>query len=499
MKKDEMLVEDLENKKKKIGLFLAPTLAVLTYILPLSIKSDAKIILSIMVFCIVFWLLEVLPLGITAFLGVSLAVVFGIVSAKKAFLSMGHPVILLFIGSFLIAQAMTKYGLDERIALNLLSKDIFLKSPFRILFAFTLISFFLSILFAFTLISFFLSMWISNTATTAMLLPLALGIITLFSHNKIKNSKAFGIFLLISIAYTASIGGTATLIGTPTNLVGVGFLEETGYNVDFLQWFLIVSPISISMYIVLLLYMKFNIKNFKFDFHQVKQIISSEKNKLKPLSKGEKNTILAFSFAVVFWLLPGIANLVGNKTAYLFLKSHFSEGIVAILAAILLFLLPTENSKSTLNSEDLKQIDWDTVLLFAGGIALGKIIIQTGLAKYIGTQIASLVPSNMTILFIFVIILAMIFLTEISSNTATAITFVPIIIGALQQLNIDVFFPVIAVIVASSFAFMLPIATPPNAIVFGSGLIKISKMVKLGFFLNIIGSIILTIFVIIHL
>lgn len=486
MKKDEMLVEDLENKKKKIGLFLAPTLAVLTYILPLSIKSDAKIILSIMVFCIVFWLLEVLPLGITAFLGVSLAVVFGIVSAKKAFLSMGHPVILLFIGSFLIAQAMTKYGLDERIALNLLSKDIFLKSPFRILFAFTLISF-------------FLSMWISNTATTAMLLPLALGIITLFSHNKIKNSKAFGIFLLISIAYTASIGGTATLIGTPTNLVGVGFLEETGYNVDFLQWFLIVSPISISMYIVLLLYMKFNIKNFKFNFHQVKQIIISEKRKLKPLSKGEKNTILAFSFAVIFWLLPGIANLVGNKTAYLFLKSHFSEGIVAILAAILLFLLPTENSKSTLNSEDLKQIDWDTVLLFAGGIALGKIIIQTGLAKYIGTQIASLVPSNMTILFIFVIILAMIFLTEISSNTATAITFVPIIIGALQQLNIDIFYPVIAVIVASSFAFMLPIATPPNAIVFGSGLIKISKMVKLGFFLNIIGSIILTIFVIIHL
>ena len=476
----------LQQEKKKIGLFLAPILAILTFLLPLSLNTDGKIILSIMVFCIVFWLLEVLPLGITAFLGVSLAVVFGIVSAKKAFLSMGHPVILLFIGSFLIAQSMTKYGLDERIALNLLSKDIFLKSPFRVLVGFTLIAF-------------FLSMWISNTATTAMLLPLAIGIITLFSHNKIKNSKEFGVYLLIAIAYTASIGGTATLIGTPTNLVGVGFLEEVGYKIDFLQWFLMVAPVSFSMFIVLLLYIRFHTKSFKFDYSQVKEIIINEKKKLKKLSKGEKNTLIAFSLAVILWILPGIANFLGNKTTYTFLKSHLPEGIVAILASILLFLLPVEKGKSTLNTEDLKKIDWDTVLLFAGGIALGKIIVSTGLAKYIGTQIASLLNPQLALLFIFVVILSMVFLTEISSNTATAITFVPIMIGTLQAMNIDIFYPIIAIIIGASFAFMLPIATPPNAIIYGSGLIKISKMVKLGFFLNIIGSLILTLFVIIHM
>ena len=477
---------DFQNLKKKIGLVLAPLLSIITYLLPLSINNDAKIILSIMVFCVIFWLLEVLPLGITAFLGVSLSVVFGVVSAKKAFLSMGHPVILLFIGSFLIAQSMTKYGLDERIALNLLSKDMFLKSPFRILLGFTLIAF-------------FLSMWISNTATTAMLLPLAIGIITLFSHNKIKNSKEFGQYLLIAIAYTASIGGTATLIGTPTNLIGAGFLKEEGYEIDFLQWFLIVSPISFLMFASLLIYIKFHTKNFKFDFVQVKNIIHLEKKKIKKFSKGEKNTLIAFSLAVFFWILPGVANLLGNKEVYIFLKSHLPEGIVAILASIILFLLPVEKGKSTLDTEDLKKIDWDTVLLFAGGIALGKIIVNTGLAKYIGNQISSFVSPDFVFLFIFVIILSMVFLTEISSNTATAITFVPIIIGTLQALKMDIFYPIITIIVAASFAFMLPIATPPNAIVFGSGLIKISKMVKLGFFLNIIGSLILTLFAIIHL
>jgi sodium-dependent dicarboxylate transporter 2/3/5 len=475
-----------QEKKKRIGLFLTPFLSIITYLLPLSINNNAKIILSIMVFCVVFWLLEVLPLGITAMFGVSLALVFGIVPVKEAFLSMGHPVILLFIGSFLVAHSMIKHGLDKRFALNILSNKFFLKSPFRIILGFTLISF-------------FLSMWISNTATTAMLLPIALGVIYLFKQEKIKNSKEFGIYLLIAIAYTASIGGTTTIIGTPTNLVGIGFLREEGYDVDFLQWFLTVSPVSFLMFLVLLIYIKFHIRNFSFKYEEIKDIVISEKNKLKKISKAEKNTIAAFLFMVSLWTLPSFVKIIGNEEIYSFFKSHFPEGIVALLAATILFLLTDEKGNSTLDTEDIKKIDWDTVLLFAGGIALGKIIINTGLAKYIGENIAGFIPSNMFILFIFTLILAMVFLTEISSNTATAITFVPILIGALQSLNVDIYYPVIAIIIAASFAFMLPIATPPNAIVYGSGLIKISKMVKLGFFLNIVGSIILTFFVIINM
>ena len=473
---------NLEKEKHKIGLILAPSLAILAFFLPLDLPTDAKLTLSIMIFCGVFWFFEVLPLGITAILGVSLAVVFGITTAKQAFLSLGHPVILLFIGSFLIARAMTKHGLDKRIALNLLSKDFFLKSSFRILLGFTLISF-------------FLSMWISNTATTAMLLPLAVGIIYLFEKEGIKDAKNFGVYLLLALAYTASIGGTATLVGTPTNLVGVGFLKEAGYEIDFLKWSLIVFPISLSMFLFLLFYIKLHTNKFSFDYTKIKQIVVFEKSKLPKISKGEINTLVVFLVTVFLWILPGIFNLIGDKQLYKFFKTHLPEGIVAILGAILLFLLKSEKGKSTLDTNDLKNIDWDTVLLFGGGIALGKLIVKSGLASYIGNLVANLVPADMVFLFVFSIVLSMVFLTEISSNTATTITFVPIIIGALQSMNIDILYPIIGVIVSASFAFMLPIATPPNAIIYSSRLIKISKMVKLGLILNIVGAFIVSLWI----
>jgi sodium-dependent dicarboxylate transporter 2/3/5 len=430
MKKTDKLL-NLEKQKQKIGLVLAPSLAFLSYLLPLDIPTDAKLTLSIMVFCSIFWFLEVLPLGITAILGVSLAVILGITPVKEAFVSLGHPVILLFIGSFLIARAMTKYGLDKRIAINLLSKDIFLKSPFRILLGFTIISF-------------FLSMWISNTATTAMLLPLALGIIHLFEKEGIKDAKKFGVYLLLALAYTASIGGTSTLVGTPTNLVGVGFLKEVGYEIDFLKWSFIAFPVAFGMFLFLLFYIKLHIRKFSFDYKKVKHIITLEKSKLSKLSKGEGNTLFVFLITVFLWILPGIFNILGNKELYKFFKAHLPEGIVAILGAILLFLLRAEKGKTTLDTKDLKNIDWDTVFLFGGGIALGKLIVKSGLASYIGNFVAGLVSPDMAFLFIFSIILSMVFLTEISSNTATTITFVPIIIGALQSMNIDVFYSVLS-------------------------------------------------------
>jgi len=477
-----------ENYRKKIGIFLAPLLAVLIYIIPFDLNRDAHILLSIMTFCIIFWLTEVIPLSMTALLGVTFAVLFGVTGVKTAFQSLGHPVVLLFIGSFLIAQAMTNHGLDKRFALNLLSKDFFLKSPIRVIVGFSLLSY-------------TLSMWISNTASTAMLFPLALGIIGMLKQQHIKNSKTFDIFILLSIAYSASIGGVATLIGTPTNLVGVGFLRDIGYDVDFLKWFLLAFPISISMYIALILYIKFNIRKFKFDSEKVKQIINNERRKLKKWSAGEKNTLFVFSLAVFFWILPGIANIVGNQELYSFLRAHLPESIVALIAGILLFLIPVnfKNFEGTLKVEDIKKLDWDTVLLFGGGIALGKLIIKTKLADYIGHKVGSLISPEIIFLFIIVLVISMIFMTEISSNTATVITFVPILIGILKELNVDLFYPIVGVIIAASFAFMLPIATPPNAIIYGSKIIPITKMARVGFLLNIIGSIIISIFIFIYM
>ncbi|NPA52435.1 MAG: DASS family sodium-coupled anion symporter [Aquificae bacterium] len=474
--------------RKYIGILLAPILSVIVYILPLDLNPDAHIVLSIMVFCLIFWLTEVTPLSITALLGVTLAVVFGIVDVKNAFLSLGNPVLILFIGSFLIAQAMTRHGLDRRFALLLLTRDTFLKSPLRLIVGFSLISF-------------LLSMWISNTATTAMLLPLILGIVETFKKNNIKGVKTFAVYLLLAVAYSASIGGTTTLIGTPTNLIGAGFLKEEGYEIDFLQWIIIVAPISVTMFFILMLYIKFKIRKFRFDKKQVKTIFLKEKRHLPKLSVGEINTLVVFVTAATLWVLPGIANLVGNEVAYRFLKTHLPESIVALICGILLFLLPIDIKKyrGTLDIEDLKKLDWDTILLFGGGIALGKLIINTGLAQYIGKKISSVVSPEFLVGFLFVLIISMIFMTEISSNTATTVTFVPIIIGILKQMNIDIFYPIIAVVVSASFAFMLPIATPPNAIIYGSNLIKITKMAKTGFVLNIIGSIVILTYIIIYM
>ncbi len=479
-------MENIASVKRGVGLILAPSLALAIYLIPMDLNQNAHIMFSIMVFAIIFWLLEVVPLSITALLSVSLAVIFGIVSIKEAFLSLGHKVVLLFIGSFLIATAMSKYGLDKRIALNLLSKKFFVKSPIRLIIGFSFIGY-------------FLSFWISNTATTAILLPLTIGIIYILREAKVKNIDKFAIFLLLSIAYSSSIGGATTLIGTPTNLIGAGFLDDLGYSVDFVKWFLYAFPITFLTYIAFLIYINFYIKTDGYVYTKVHFLLIQEKEKLPKINKGEINTLIAFLFAVVLWILPGVFNILGNKEIYGFLKAHFPEGLVAILAAIILFLLPTEKGKPTLSSDDLRGLDWDTILLFGGGLALGKLIMKTGLAKYIGTKLSGIVSPEYIILFVFLLVLTMVFLTEISSNTATALTFIPILIGLLTELKMDLFFIIFGVIISASFAFMLPIATPPNAIIYGSKLLQIKDMVRVGLFMNIIGTIIITLMVIIYM
>jgi len=481
-----MSLSRIGHYKREIGFIFAPVVAAIIYLTPMEISQDAHIVFAIMGFCLVFWLTEVVPLSITALFGVTIAVILGVVNVKEAFLSLGHPVILLFIGSFLIAQAMTKHGLDRRFALNLLSLDFFLQSPIRLIAGFSIISF-------------LLSMWVSNTATTAMLLPLVLGIIQMFKNKKISDTGRFAVFALLAVAYSASIGGATTLIGTPTNLIGAGFLKEEGYDVDFLKWFLLAAPITITSYIALILYIKFHIRNFSFDKKKIKELIKQEKKSLPKVSLGEKNTLFVFALAAFLWILPGLANILGNQELYKALKNHIPEAIVALIAAILLFLLPARKGEGTLTARDLKELDWDTILLFGGGIALGKLIIKTGLAAYIGKQVAGIISPDMILLFVFILVVAMIFLTEISSNTATVITFAPILIGILKEMHVELFYPVFGIIIAASFAFMLPIATPPNAIIYGSRHIPLSKMVKVGFFMNLIGSIIITVFVIIYM
>lgn len=473
--------------RRNLGLILAPLLALAMWGLTAGLEPQARKVATIMVFCLVFWMTEVIPLSMTAFLGVLIALMTGIADISTAFQNLGHPIILLFIGSFLLARSMTRHGLDKRLALFILSRSIFQKSLF-------------SMFLGFSMVSYVLSMWVSNSVTVAMLLPLTLGVVQLIQEPEARKSPAA--FFLLGIAYSASIGGVSTIIGSPPNLIGVNYLAKEGITIDFLQWMIIALPISLTMYAIMLLYIRYFLKKFSFSPQGIKAYVEEHTKTQPPISKGEKVTMGVFVLAVVLWLSPGVFNLLGMAEAYTFMSTYFAESTVALLAALLLFLIPPgqENGgEGTLTAEDLLRIDWDTILLFGGGMALGQLVVSSGLADVIGSGITTVVDSDQWVLLVFVLVVGVLLLTEVSSNTAIAITFIPIIIGILNQLQLPELYPVLGVVVACSMAFMLPVATPPNAIVYGSRQVPIRTMAKTGFVLNLAGAVAITAWVIFYM
>lgn len=478
----------MQLSRRNVGLLLAPALAILVWLLASGLPYEARVVASIMVFCLVFWMTEVIPLSMTAFLGVLLAVMVGVAQIETAFQNLGHPIILLFIGSFLLARSMTRHGLDKRIALFILSQPFFQQSLFRLFLGFSMVSF-------------VLSMWVSNSVTVAMLLPLTMGVTQLVCQQE-GGSKTAAIYFLLGIAYSASIGGISTIIGSPPNLIGVNYLAQQGIRIDFLQWMLMAMPIALTMYGCMLLYMRYFLSRSNYNQQLVKDYVQEQLNRKEKLKKGELVTMGVFILAVILWVTPGFLNLFGLEEAYTFMNTYFAESTVAVLAALLLFLIPPgqENEgQGTITSEDLLKIDWDTILLFGGGMALGQLVVSSGLADIIGRGITTLIDPSQQLWLIFILVLLVLFLTEVSSNTAIAITFVPIIIGVLHEIDVPLLYPVLGVVIACSFAFMLPVATPPNAIVYGSKQVPIGTMVRTGLLLNLLGSALITLFVTLYL
>ncbi|MEJ8803947.1 SLC13 family permease [Pontibacter sp. H249] len=477
----------MQLSRRNTGLLLAPVLAILVWFLAAGLPYEARIVATIMVFCLTFWMTEVIPLSMTAFLGVLLAVMVGVAQIETAFQNLGHPIILLFIGSFLLARSMTRHGLDKRIALFILSQPFFQKSLFRLFLGFSLVSF-------------VLSMWVSNSVTVAMLLPLILGVTQLVCHQ--EEGKDTSVYFLLGIAYSASIGGISTIIGSPPNLIGVNYLAQQGVRIDFLQWMLMAIPVSLSMYGGMLLYMYYFLSKSGYNRDLVKNYVQEEVSNKEKLKKGELITMGVFTVAVILWLSPGFLNLFGFEEAYTFMSTYFAESTVAVLAALLLFLIPPgkENEgKGTITADDLVKIDWDTILLFGGGMALGQLVVSSGLADIIGRGITTFVDPDQQFMLIFILVLLVLFLTEVSSNTAIAITFVPIIIGVLHEIQVPLLYPVLGVVLACSFAFMLPVATPPNAIVYGSKQVPIGTMVRTGLLLNLFGAVLITMWVMLYM
>ncbi|RLA66952.1 MAG: hypothetical protein DRQ88_04775 [Epsilonproteobacteria bacterium] len=462
----------MSNLFSKLRIFIGPVLFVIVLQLPLDIAANQQKFLAIFIWVICGWILTSLPLFITGIFGVSASVIMGIIDAKTAFGPFGNPIIFLFMGGFFLAKAMERIGLDKKISLFILNLKIIHGHPRRTIMAIYLLT-----------ATF--SMWVSNTATTAMMLPIVLGSLkNMGISDKARESK-----ILIGMGYAATIGGLGTPIGSPPNMLALGFLATlANINFVFLSWFLIAFPITV----VMLIFLYFNFIH-SMDLKDVAKIQKNSIIKSGPLSKNEKIVISLFFTVVVLWFLPGFVEMFLGSDHIISteFKRRLPAGVVSIFFSSLLFTLPLKGEK-ILGPENALKIDWASLLLFGSGLSLGAILFSTGLANTIADGVLKNISGDYFKYTLIVVVISTIYITEVISNTASANILIPIIIVSCQEAGINPLAPVLAVAMACNLAFMLPVSTPPNAIVFGSRLVKMKDMIRAGFIMNIFSALILS-------
>jgi sodium-dependent dicarboxylate transporter 2/3/5 len=460
-------------------LVLGPLLAIVLWFVPMpGLTPEAHALVSVMAVTIVFWMSEAIPMAATALLGPALCILLGVASDREVLASFGHPITFLFIGSFLLAEGMQKHGLDRRIALTLMCFPGVAKSPTRVIIA-------LGCLTA------VLSMWMSNTAMTAVMIPIALGIVHAAPAFAKTRGAASGLMLMI--AFAASIGGLATPVGTPTNLVAIGHLQAvTGERLSFFQWMSLAVPLMLVLLAFLFVLLRPRGEGHA-GFHQVAAELHRQRRGLGSLTRGQINCAIAFVAALTFWMYPGLVEmLIGRgKLGAAWMQARMPEETVGLLAGLSLFVLPVSLRKweFTIDWKDAAKIDWGTVLLFGGGLVLGKQIFDTGLAKAIGEGVnVALGQPSMGVLTAVAIVLS-IALSEATSNTASANVMVPMMIAVAQGAGLNPIPVALATCLACSFGFMLPISTPPNALAYGTGYVRLPQMVRAGILLDIVGAV----------
>jgi sodium-dependent dicarboxylate transporter 2/3/5 len=485
--------ERFERGRRTVGLFLAPLVSLVFLALPLDMGAAQQTLAGVLLGVIVLWVTEPVPIPVGGLIGVAAIVMLGVAPADDVLAPFGSSTVFVFIGAFILAQAMLKHGLARRFAFRLLSLPGVGRTTTRVIVAFGVITA-------------LLSAFVSNTATVAMLLPTALGILAVIANLMQERGVVkegfdptrlrVGVALMLMLAYGASVGGLLTPVGSPPNLIGRGLIEEaTGERISFAQWMAVAAPICLAMFavlaVVLLLLNKPEIK----EIDGVEEYVAAERAKLGSFSRAERNTLIAFAVTVSLWILPGIVALVAgsDSSAYETVSNRLDEGVVAVLGASLLFLLPTDWSQRefSLNWSDAARIDWGTILLFGTGIIFGSLLADTGLAETIGKSSSeALGLSTIVAVTAFAIVLA-ILVSETTSNTASAAVVVPIIIPIAQAAGIDPFVPALAATFAASFGFMLPVSTPQNAVVYGSGVVPITKMIRSGITFDVAGALLI--------
>lgn len=463
---------------RKWGLLLGPILFIIILLLPFPEgKELMQKVLAVAAWIITWWITEAVNISVTALLPLALFPIMRVMELKEVASSYGSPIIFLFFGGFVIALALEKVRLHRRIALNIIRLTG--TSPDRVVLGFMIATA-------------FLSMWISNTATTLVMLPIAISVIDLIRQDLdgfTKQDRRFSLSIMLGIAYAANIGGVGTIIGTPPNMVMVGFLQnEYDISVSFLQWMLIGIPFSIIMITILYWVLVKWLLPSRMEGVAADAVIRNELHAMGPVSKEEKRVLLVFTLAIILWVFK---DMVNEALPFITL----SDMGISIVAAVLLFSWPVSLKKGRflLEWEDTSRLPWGILILFGGGLSLAAAMSASGIVDLIGSSIAG--QASWSLLLVSVLLITvMIFMTELMSNVALVTIFLPVVAGIATGLDIEMMHILVPVTIASSCAFMLPMATPPNAIVFASGHVHVNQMVKAGIYLNIVSVIIIVAF-----
>ncbi|HKJ10856.1 MAG TPA: SLC13 family permease [Ornithinimicrobium sp.] len=488
-------------------------LALLVYVVlaGAELSADARVVAAVAILMATWWVTEAIPLSATALLPIILLPSLTELTIDDATVPYANPIVFLFLGGFLIAIAMQKWDLHRRIALLTLRRVG--THPRRIILG-MMIS------------TAFLSMWVSNTATTLMMLPIAISVLALVVENashqgedggedlrsQMEEGKGvtdvvddtdvriFGVALVLSIAWSASIGGLGTLLGSPPNAIVAGYIsDELDKEVGFLEWMMLGVPLLVTFLIIAWLLITRVLYRFHIDeIPGGREMIDSEISELGPMSQGEKIVLAVFGGAAFLWIVPGLLAGIGSIGEALPWLDSFNDTVIAISAGIILFLLPGDKEgRMALEWEDAeKGLPWGVLLLFGGGLSLAAAVAATGLDEWFGEQVSGLEALPIVLLLAAVVTIVLL-LTEMTSNTATAATFIPVLGGVAIGIGVDPTTLLIPAALAATCAFMLPVGTPPNAIVFGSGAVTIGEMARGGAVLNVVGILLVTMFAVV--
>jgi len=449
---------------------------------PFVLEPAAGQVLAVALLMLTWWVTEALPMPVVALVPMVAFPMLGLMKIDEVASSYGDPVVFLFMGGFMIGLAMEKWNLHQRIALSIVK--VTGTSANRIILGFIIATA-------------FISMWLSNTATTMMMFPIGASVIALVEKNYSgKGSvKNFSLVLMLCLAYAANIGGIATPIGTPPNVVMTGILHKTyGYEIGFLNWMLLCLPLAILiLFLMYWVLVKLVYPNRIGHETTSADLIRDELHKLGPLSKPEKYVLAVFLFTALLWIVRMYLNQFFAAMNWIV---RLDDTIIALIATFLLFFIPLDlkSDKFILEWKDTSKMAWGILLLFGGGLCLAGALEKEGLIKLVGEKIAEVSGTNILLLVVLLTVLS-IFLSELMSNVAMVTVFVPVVIGVAEALHVNPLLFALPVTLGASTAFMLPMGTPPNAIVFASGKIRIAQMAKAGFILNLICSVLITLFV----